>query len=756
MGQLVANRFGRLNVSCRFRMALGVQSSAKSLMWKRLGPILCGALLLAGAALIPSADRTAVYLSYSLLALTAFGLTLADGSSMGFVFVILALPQLAWTETIFIAGSALFILAVVRRSRPTPKQLMGLLGITTVAILASQAAFHASSLANQPQPLRLMIAAVVCFLPFNFRGWRKLDLWSFPYYPVAAGVAALFPMSAVLVPLLVVTWRSYRLYGRRLAEQCEQSRSTAALHQRTMETLALAIEARDQPVSGRSRRVQIYAVALARELELPEREVEALRTASLLYDIGELAIPEYIILKSGRLTHEEFEKVKTHAAIGAAILERAQFPYPVVPIVRSHHECWDGSGYPDGLRGEQIPAGARILAVVDAIDSLASDRQHRSAIPLEQAVARVVASAGSTYDPRVAALIAKHYRQWEKRVSRQPDRTFIDSIFSAQREAKALLEFSRILGATLDPPEMFVAVKQAAQQLTSFETLVVWVEKDGSLRPAHFVGHHVALFSSLQIPLGCGVSGKAAEVGDTISNGDPALELAHLSAVSHLCPFQHVLSAPLRAPGLKGALSLYRTNEKPFSNEDGRLLTLVAAQFALPLANGFRFQQMNDAALTDALTGLPNSTALAARLADLGPTATVVVCDLDGFKDVNDRFGHVMGNKVLEALAQGLRRSCRERDFIARMGGDEFVLILPLLRPEEINARLAQFRAMVRLKGMEVCGEAVLDASFGAASFPRDGATTDELLACADRRMYQRKAEQKAGVLEIQPRLKGA
>ena len=675
---------------------------------------------------------------------------------MGFTFVILALPRLGWTETLFISGAALFILAVVRRLRPTPQQLMRSLGITAVAVLATQAAFHAPRLAHLAEPLRLMIAAVVCFLPYNLRGWKKLDLWSFPYYPVAAGIAALLPVSVVLAPLLAITWRSSRLYGRRLAQQCEISRSAAALHQRTMETLALAIEARDQPLSGRSRRVQIYSVAIARELNLPEYEVEALRTASLLYDIGELAIPEYITLKSGRLTQEEFEKVKTHAAVGAAILERAQFPYPVVPMVRGHHERWDGGGYPAGLRGEDIPIGARILAAVDAVDSLASERQHRAAVPLEQAVQRVVASAGEVFDPRVTALLAKHYRQWERRVARQPDRTFIDSIFSAQREAKAVLEMSRVLGATLDPAEMFVAVRRAVLQFTTFETLVVWVERDEVLHPAHVSGDHVALFSSLQIPLGSGVSGRAAAQGETIPNGDPILEMQRLGSALLPCPFHDVLAAPIRAPGLRGTLTLYRAIDKQFSPAEGRLVTSVAAQLALPLANGFRFQQMNEAALSDPLTGLPNSTALASRLADLGASSTVVICDLDGFKDVNDRFGHLMGNKVLVALADGFRKSCRERDFVARMGGDEFVLVLPQLRPEDVGARLSQFRALVRTVGLEVCGEPMLDASFGAASFPRDGATPDELLACADRRMYFRKAEQKSGVLEIQPRLKGA
>jgi diguanylate cyclase (GGDEF)-like protein/putative nucleotidyltransferase with HDIG domain len=725
-------------------------------MLKRLGALLCGVLILAGAALIPSGNRAGTYLSYSLIALTAFGLDLADGSTMGFLFVILALPQLSWTEALFIAGAALFILAVVRRPKPTPQELLRSLAISGVAVILSQAAFHAPPVRHLDLALRMMIGAAACFIPYNVHGWKKWDWWPFPYYPVAAAVGTMFPASIVLAPLIVLTWRSSRPYGRRLEQQCEQSRSAAALHLRTMETLALAIEARDQPLSGRSKRVQIYCVEIAKEVGLPREEVEALRTASLLYDIGELAIPEHITLKSGQLTQEEFEKVKTHAAVGAAILERARFPYPVVPIVRAHHERWNGTGYPYGLVAEEIPMGARILSAVDAIDSLASPRQHRPAFPLEEAVRQVVAEAGTAFDPRVVSLISKRYRQWEKRVAEESGRQFVDSIYSAQREAKVLFELNRTLGTSLEPCEMFASAREAVGQLVSFETMVLWVERDGVLSPAHLAGDHLALFSSLRIPMGGGVSGRAAEQDETVANGDPSLEMGHLGSALHLCPFQDILSAPVHAGDVRAALSLYRATGTRFTNEDGRVLLSIAGKFAMPLANGFRFQQLTDEALTDPLTGLPNAKALAAKLNDMSTLAAVVVCDLDGFKQVNDRYGHLTGNRLLEALADGFRRSCREQDFVARMGGDEFVLLLPQLKAEDIAARLAQFRAMVRTTGHAVCGSPVVDASFGSASYPRDGVTPDELLACADRRMYRRKAGQKAGVVEMQPRSIGA
>src|SRR5437016_10913736 len=167
----------------------------------------------------------------------------------------------------------------------------------------------------------------------------------------------------------------------------------AALHLRTIEALALAIEAKDHTTHEHLKRVRVYAVEVAKHLKVPEEELEALRAASLLHDIGKLAVPEHIISKPGKLTPEEFEKMKIHPVVGAEILERVKFPYPVVPIVCAHHEKWNGKGYPYGLKGEEIPLGARILSAVDYLDALASDRQYRRALPLEEVIQRLAAAS---------------------------------------------------------------------------------------------------------------------------------------------------------------------------------------------------------------------------------------------------------------------------------------------------------------------------------------------------------------------------
>ena len=151
---------------------------------------------------------------------------------------------------------------------------------------------------------------------------------------------------------------------------------------------------------------------------LTKTELNALRAASLLHDIGKLAVPEHIITKPGKLTPQEFEKMKIHPVVGAEILEQVNFPYSVAPIVRAHHERWDGNGYPLGLAGEEIPLGARILSAVDCLDALASDRQYRRALPLDQAMAVVLNESGKSYDPRVVEILARRYRELEEEAVR--------------------------------------------------------------------------------------------------------------------------------------------------------------------------------------------------------------------------------------------------------------------------------------------------------------------------------------------------
>ena len=323
--------------------------------------------------------------------------------------------------------------------KPRPIQVtFSLAAVVTAAGISYGAVRLTSAIIPGEIPLIAVIASIVYFTANTTQVAIVISLteyrpfvqvfgenyqWSFPHY-LMSGVAVgiLSPLNpavgwrsaAVLVPLVYWLYRTHRLYVQQLEMERNHVQQMEELHIRTIEALALAIEAKDYDTNNHLRRVEVYAVEVGKELRLSEGELKALRTAALLHDIGKLAVPEHIISKPGRLTAEEFEKVKIHPAIGAQILDRVNFPYPVVPIVRCHHEKWDGSGYPDGLQGEDIPLGARILSAVDCLDGLASDRPYRPALPLQDAIAKVMSEAGKSFDPRVVSILSKRYVELER------------------------------------------------------------------------------------------------------------------------------------------------------------------------------------------------------------------------------------------------------------------------------------------------------------------------------------------------------
>src|SRR5215467_1857261 len=242
--------------------------------------------------------------------------------------------------------------------------------------------------------------------------WYQNFLWSAPSYFVGALVAALvswmsgLPNQWMALGLLAaapvyLTYHSYKVYLGRVEDERRHTQEMADLHLATIEALALAIDAKDQTSQLHIRRVQLYAAALARGLGMSENEIQGVKTAALLHDIGKLAVPEHILSKPGPLTPEEFQKIRAHPKVGADIVSSVPFPYPVAPLILSHHERWDGKGYPAGLKGEEIPLGARILSVVDYFDALMSERPYHRALHLDAALGLLRQEAGRGLDPTV-------------------------------------------------------------------------------------------------------------------------------------------------------------------------------------------------------------------------------------------------------------------------------------------------------------------------------------------------------------------
>jgi len=458
-----------------------------------------------------------------------------------------------------------------------------------------------------------------------------------------------------------------------------------------------------------------------------------------------------------------------------------QFPYDVVPIVRSHHERWNGTGYPDGLKGEEIPIGARILAAVDCLDAMASDRQYRRGLTLDEAMLVVASEAGKSYDPRVVEILQQNYEEWERltrlsgprgnRLSKNlrvpngsplagfqspadtalqtPD--FLFSIAAAKQEAQMLYELTQDLGSSLNLHETLSVLDSRLRPLIPYDAIAVYVHQDGHLTPQYVNGENFRLFSSLRIPMGQGLSGWVAETGQAIMNGNPSVEPGYLNDPTKFSTLRSALAVPLEnAIGVTGVLALYHLNADAFTRDHLRVLLALRPKLSLTIENALQFQQAAMSATTDGLTSLPNARSLFLHLdAELerckrtGSELTVLVCDLDGFKQVNDRFGHLEGNKVLKLVAAGLRASCREYDYVARMGGDEFVIVLPGAAPTDLTEKVRALEKVVADAGTTVCSEGLLSISIGAVFCPVHGVDAETLLAEADRRMYLTKQSRK-------------
>jgi diguanylate cyclase (GGDEF)-like protein/putative nucleotidyltransferase with HDIG domain len=758
---------------------------------------------------------------YLVVALLASGLKVQlpgiDGTmSVNFLFILLGVLELSLPETLVIGCTASLAQSVWQlRGRLDPvKVLFNVCGMMANATALTYLTYY--SLVGRfgsNKPILLMVSALMFFfantLPISIvialtegkssrKVWSECYFWSFPYYLVGAAAVGLvgiinrsagWQTSLLVLPLIYWVYRSYRLYLGRLEAEKERVEvekrhveQIASLNMRTIEALALAIEAKDHTTHTHLQRVRTYAVEVAKELNLAEEQIEALRAAALLHDIGKLAVPEQIINKPGKLTPEEFEKMKVHPLVGAEILDRVAFPYPVAPIVRAHHERWDGTGYPEGLAGEGIPIGARILAAVDCLDALASHRQYRPALPLSEAMAKVKEKSGTWFDPKIVTILESRYIELERMAQMAEDtavaglsrtvrverglapaagfeRTepthgpidnadFLTSIASARQEAQTMFELSQDLGVSLSLSETLSVLSMRLRRMIPFDSIAVFVNRNGWLLPELVSGENFRALSSLKIRVGEGLCGWVAENSRPIVNGNPQVEAGYSNdPVKHTTLLQSALVVPLEGlNGVVGVLAMYQTNRDAFTPDHLRILLAVASKVALSVENALKYQQAESSATTDYLTGLPNARSLFVHLAQevarcrrMKSSLAVLLCDIDGFKQINDSFGHLEGDKLLREFTTRLKDVCRGYDYVARMGGDEFVITAPGLTPEAAKEKAERLNQAAIESGRHVCGRDVITLSVGMAFCPEDGYDVERLLAEADRRMYSMK-----------------
>ena len=616
--------------------------------------------------------------------------------------------------------------------------------------------------------------------------WTENYLWTLPAFfvgAVAAGVICKaitifgFYSYVIALPILLLTYGAYRSYLGRVEVSNRHIEGLTKLHLATVESLTMAIDAKDELSRGHIQRVRTLAEGLGRAVGYPEDQMEGLKAAALLHDIGKLAVPEYILSKPGKLTAAEYSKVMIHPVVGADILSNVEFPYEVVPIVKHHHERYDGSGYPAGLKGEEIPFGARILTIVDCYEALTTNRPQRPSYTRDEALELMRGEGGRTFDPvllRAFFNVIESLEECLPAISAHPlsllgvepiatDRLFEPShtfaprtptekalrdIASAQREVLSLYEISQTLGSTLKLSEVLPIVAAKLENIANFTTLVIYLAEGNRLRAAYAIGQNAEALKGLEMPVDEGGAGWVAEHRQVLIGGSPLADLQKPLGEA-AAAYRSTAIFPLEHDNiLIGALALYCEEDRGYSADEVRLLETISRHTATAVHNALAFERSQESALTDNLTGLPNSRYMysffdqeRSRAERHGYPLVLMMMDLDGFKKINDTFGHHVGDEILRRVAQVSRGQVRSGDTLIRYAGDEFVAVLHRVTPDMVMEMKTRLQTAVDNFTYEVRPGRVarVGISIGYATYGEDGTAIDELMEVADQRMYEDK-----------------
>jgi len=395
----------------------------------------------------------------------------------------------------------------------------------------------------------------------------------------------------LLIPLPIILYTAFRHAVGRTEDHISHLGKVNRVYVAAIEALAQAVDAKDQVTHDHVRRVQHRAVELARALGVDgDMEVQAIKAASLLHDVGKLAIPEHILNKPGRLTAAEYEIMKRHAPIGADILSVIDFPYPVAPIVRHHHENWDGTGYPDGLAGEAIPVGARILSVVDCFDALTSDRPYRPRLDDHSAMQVVLDRRGTMYDPRV---VDAFYAFLQSTPLSVPTPAGVISPAPAptppqapapgvSQELQAFFDLGRALSVAIKPDRACEVLRRCLEPLLPPVTIVFYAY-DGKSDSLAAVGEAGAVRFGIRpdttFAVGERTSGWVAATGQAALNADARLDLGEQDRAASR--FRSALVVRIESKGqILGVLGAYACDADAFTPSHQRLLQAAAATFA--------------------------------------------------------------------------------------------------------------------------------------------------------------------------------
>lgn len=581
---------------------------------------------------------------------------------------------------------------------------------------------------------------------------------AYSYHP-ADSIILIMPISYLLKQLVEELASSFTLSDHEEHEHLQAEAISALIE---------AIDARDRYARRHTSNVVRLALSIGRRMNLTEDELKALQTAALFHDIGKLWVPEHILLRPGRLDPDQFAKIQCHPALGQKILDRVRFPWPVGKIIRGHHEWWNGSGYPDKLKGDAIPLGSRILCLADVFDAMTSKRLYRASNTIQETMRYIRDSSGTHFDPSVVKafekVVADHDLPDQHKNMIEENTAVVvgpgDDISRTSSEFVAIFEIAQTASTSLDLEKVLPLLAGKINSMISCCTCVIFLREEESdvLEAKIAIGSNAQYLQGARATLGRGQTGIVGQIGQgIISDFDcRELELA--------CPAQpwnkfddwvelcSAMSVPIATPeGVIGVVNLYHAKKNAFSEEDLRLLTAVGPQIGRAILNALLFKSTTESALTDMVTGLPNARSMFGQLENeldrashLGKPLSLLCMDLDNFKAINDAFGHQYGDVVLREVGEIFSAQLRDTDLVCRYAGDEFVILLPDTDRDEALRTARRIEETIDAHPPYGSPEDIhIGVSIGVASYPMDGQDAHTLIAKADVAMYAHKKQRK-------------
>lgn len=603
------------------------------------------------------------------------------------------------------------------------------------------------------------------------RFWRKTCIPLAQDYSISAVYATAMVLTRSVseyIPLLVAPflgfiWGWHKLAEARVLQAEKHIKEQEDLYLRTVESLALAVDAKDQTTYGHIRRVKVYSMGLARLCGIKDQnELRAIETGSLLHDIGKLAIDDYILNKPGRLSKVEFEKMKVHAAAGDEILQQVCFPFPVAKYVRYHHERWDGLGYPDGLKGEEIPLGARILAIADAFDAIRYSRPYKMSVETGEALEILKNQAGTVFDPRLVQLFTDNIGELEQEAAREsgnaPQLSFrkyfetIDQNVPAElpssipqaeisSELISLSEFCASVCECLEFRDVFPVLVSRLKALVPFSSCVIYLDTgENRLAASYASGVQAEFIQNHVIAMGAGISGWAAAHRRPMMNTRPALDFQTVNA--GLAQLSDALVVPIIHAGeALGTISLYEEQPQSYNRQHLDIMQMVADFVAPLLSESKRSEQSKPEDVVDRVTGVHRISYLTALAPQLISSAaenrlplSLIHLEVADLSRIVRIYGTDLGDLSLKRIAECIKHELRETDVLVRYGYHGFVAVLPGVRDEQANRCAKRLKQQIDSEFSDA-GQGHIHCRIGVSGYPKDGTTIPALLQSARRNL---------------------